>query len=318
LEDLGLQYDYVTEKRIINGILDSENFKVLWLPHTHALNPATADVIKAFTDRGGAVIADTMPGRFDHHLAPRPSPDLAELFNGESGRLFERELARYERRYDEETDGRDESWGSQFRDALKTLLTDVGIECPVRIEGSDGPLPPRIEMVRWTRRGIELIGVFHYPAVFRDRQEWPPPAQIRLSWEKPRAVHVLQEESSPGADRVTGIELVVPVGRARFAVLSPDRLDPVQLAVNRSVKQGNIVSARIKTGRKSVRPLLLQGWMPDGTEAMWMRKSLVLEDGNTLVELPLAYNEEPGTWKLTATDWFAGSIAEATFEVGSM
>lgn len=315
LEDLGLQYDYVTEKRIINGILDSENFKVLWLPHTHALNPNAVDVIKAFAERGGVVIADTMPGRFDHHLAPRPKPDLAELFSGESGRLFDHDLARYERRYDEETDGRDEPWGAQCRDELKALLTDVGIECPVRIEGADGPLPPRIEMVRWTRGDIELVGVFRYPAVFRDRPEWPPSERVRLSWENPRTAYILREEASPGADLVTEVELTVPVGRARFVILSPDRLNPVQLAVSRSVKQGNSVSARIKTGSPSARPVWLQGWIQDGTEALWIRKALVVEGGKAVIDLPVAYNDQPGTWKLRATDWFTGSIAEAAFEV---
>jgi hypothetical protein len=315
LEDLGLQYNYVTEKRIMNGILDPAVYKVLWLPETHALNPEAAAEIREFTNQGGVVLADTMPGNFDHHLAPLPEPDLADLFGGKQGRLFEHDLARYDPRRDEKPDGRDEASGAQLREYLKVLLTDVGIECPVSMEGSDGPLPPRIEMVRWKRADNEMIGVFHYPAVFRDRPEWPPPAKVRLSWDEPRAVHVIQEKAIPDKTRVKGIDLEVPVGRAKFVILSPAPLSPVKLSADKAVKQGDTISVTLHMKNTSARPVWFRGWAPDGEEAMWISRAMVVEDGKASIDIPVAHNEQPGTWKLQATDWFSGAMVEAGYEV---
>jgi hypothetical protein len=315
LEDLGLQYNYVTEKRILSGILDPAIYKVLWLPETHALNPEAAGAIREFTNRGGVVLADTIPGNFDHHLAPLPEPDLADLFGGKQGRLFEHDIARYDPRRDEKPDGRDEASGAQLREDLKALLTDAGIECPVSIQGSGGPLPPRIEMVRWKRGDNEMIGVFHYPAVFRDRPEWPPPAKVRLSWDEPRAVHVIQGKGSPGESRVKEIDLEVPVGRAKFVILSPDPMTPVQLSASKTVKQGDTVSVSFKTQDRSARPMWFRGWAPDGEEAMWISKAMVVENGHASIEIPIAHNELPGTWTLRAVDWFTGATVETVFEV---
>ena len=261
------------------------------------------------------MLADTMPGNFDHHLAPLPEPDLADLFGGKQGRLFEHDLARYDPRRDEKPDGRDEASGAQLREYLKVLLTDVGIECPVSMEGSDGPLPPRIEMVRWKRADNEMIGVFHYPAVFRDRPEWPPPAKVRLSWDEPRAVHVIQEKAIPDKTRVKGIDLEVPVGRAKFVILSPAPLSPVKLSADKAVKQGDTISVTLHMKNTSARPVWFRGWAPDGEEAMWISRAMVVEDGKASIDIPVAHNEQPGTWKLQATDWFSGAMVEAGYEV---
>jgi len=170
-------------------------------------------------------------------------------------------------------------------------------------------------MVRWKRGENELIGVFHYPVGFHDGANPRPPARVRLTWGEPRAVHVLLLEGSPGRPRLEAIDLEVPAGRAAFVILSPEPMDPVRLSVDESVRQGGMLSARLETKTKLARPVWLRGVMPDGEEAMWINKVLMIEGGDASVEIPLAHNERPGTWRLRAVDWFTGSTVEATYEV---
>ena len=133
------------------------------------------------------MISDTMPGRFDHHLAPLPEPDLAELFDGQKGRLFEHELARYERRLREDADGRDEPWGAQLRENLKALLTDVGIECPVSMEGA----------VESAAIGIYVDGIQRAPYFTSRNGQWPHGIRSRTCEKK--SVLCAEWKRSPGS-----------------------------------------------------------------------------------------------------------------------
>ena len=48
---------------------------------------------------------------------------------------------------------------------------------------------------------------------------------------------------------------------------------------------------------KSARPVWLRGWMPNGEEPMWINEAMVVEDGKASIHIPVAYNEQRGTWK---------------------
>lgn len=80
LHDLGLQYNYVTDDAIRAGQWDSKGCKVVILSSTFALSPETAKALRAFVERGGAVIADVRPGFYDHHARPHdPTGKTAAL-----------------------------------------------------------------------------------------------------------------------------------------------------------------------------------------------------------------------------------------------
>jgi hypothetical protein len=72
LSQLGLQPRFVSA-----AMLPELRDKVLILPDTLALSPADARAIAAFAARGGLVIADTSPGRYDAHSRRLPQPALA-------------------------------------------------------------------------------------------------------------------------------------------------------------------------------------------------------------------------------------------------
>lgn len=64
VEDLGMQYRYVSTKEVEGGGLRGGEFKVLMLPYTQILTPKEVAEIEAFTKAGGTVVADLRAGTF--------------------------------------------------------------------------------------------------------------------------------------------------------------------------------------------------------------------------------------------------------------
>jgi len=67
LEDLGLQYKYVSYEEIEQGKLMERGYKVLILPYSQSLSQKEAEEIERFVREGGMVIADLRPGIMDEH-----------------------------------------------------------------------------------------------------------------------------------------------------------------------------------------------------------------------------------------------------------
>ncbi|MGQ9731406.1 MAG: beta-galactosidase trimerization domain-containing protein [Candidatus Zipacnadales bacterium] len=78
--DLGLDFRYLTTKMLMDGQLDTSEFKVLLLPMTQALSAAEAAAIRRFAENGGTVIADVRPGIYDGHCKPLMPGALDDLF----------------------------------------------------------------------------------------------------------------------------------------------------------------------------------------------------------------------------------------------
>jgi len=80
LEDLGYQARFVHQDHLLGGALESQGFKVLILNRALCLSDAEAAAIRAFSSRGGVVIADHLCGVFDEHGKAREKGALDDLF----------------------------------------------------------------------------------------------------------------------------------------------------------------------------------------------------------------------------------------------
>lgn len=80
IEDLGMQYDYITTEQIEKGILQKSKYKVLLLPYTQILTEKEVKEIKEFVKRGGNVIADLRTGSFSVEGKPLKKGTLDDLF----------------------------------------------------------------------------------------------------------------------------------------------------------------------------------------------------------------------------------------------
>lgn len=284
-------------------------YKVLFLPQTHALNPNAAEAIAHFARRGGTVVADIVPGRFDHHLAPLRELALASFF-AQGGRaiLFNYDLAAYERARGEALDERDTHNGAALRRDLAALLAKAGVRCPVQMQvRKEGQAPVRVELVRWRRGSVELLGVFHYPIGFWDNAPASPPARVRLCFDPPTYAHLVG--AAPEAAGPSGeIELEIPPGRMKFVVTSPEAIKPLRMEVAPRTAQTLAVSLKGAAGHSQPAHLVAVG--QDGKALPWFDEIVVLEGGAATVQVPLAVDGDPQLKAIRVTDWFSGKTQE--------
>lgn len=85
LEDLGLQYEYLSYEQIESGALMKERWRVLVLPHSQALSGKEAEGIRGFVRSGGLVLADLAPGVMDEHCKRLPGGFLDDVFGVKQG-----------------------------------------------------------------------------------------------------------------------------------------------------------------------------------------------------------------------------------------
>jgi len=78
--ELGLDFRYVTSGMLKQGALDPAEFRILVLPMTQALSPEEAQIIGAYAEAGGTVVADVRPGIYDGHCKPIMPGALDDLF----------------------------------------------------------------------------------------------------------------------------------------------------------------------------------------------------------------------------------------------
>ncbi len=77
---VGMQFTYVTDRRLLQAPLDPRDCKVLILPRAEALSNETAQAIRAYAEAGGTVIADVRPGLYTDHCTRRQTGCLDALF----------------------------------------------------------------------------------------------------------------------------------------------------------------------------------------------------------------------------------------------
>jgi hypothetical protein len=80
VEDLGLQYNFVSYEQVETDELINGGYKVLLLPESVAMSPLEAQKIREFVEAGGTVIADNMTGTMDEHCRRLAHGQLDDLF----------------------------------------------------------------------------------------------------------------------------------------------------------------------------------------------------------------------------------------------
>lgn len=80
IEDLQVQYDFVSSTQLAAGDLNSGKFRIFILPESIALSDAEAEQIRAFTRNGGIVVADFRTALLNQHCRDLGRGQLDELF----------------------------------------------------------------------------------------------------------------------------------------------------------------------------------------------------------------------------------------------
>jgi len=80
IEDLGLQYDFISYEQVERGELIGKGYKVFIMPSSIAISPREAEEIRKFVENGGILIVDGMVGLMDEHCKTLEKGLLDDLF----------------------------------------------------------------------------------------------------------------------------------------------------------------------------------------------------------------------------------------------
>lgn len=92
INDLGLQFDFVSSEDVATKGIANDKYKVVILPLAFALSNEEVQRLQEFVTRGGVVIADAAPGWFDQHCAWQTNDKLNQLFGISTAASDKREL----------------------------------------------------------------------------------------------------------------------------------------------------------------------------------------------------------------------------------
>jgi len=210
-------------------------------------------------------------------------------------------------------------------DVLRNIFSVSGVEWPLALVDEEGKRHRNIEAMRWqTGRGIEVVAL-NGPT----RNTWPEfPAvsapfkgldtAVPVTVHLPRQMYAYEMRTGRRSDGPTN-KFVTGVRPwwATLLVLSERELRPPALTMVKDIAtRGEVFRLEVTIAdAQGMNALKLRGTGPDGRDAPWYSRSVIVKDGAATIELPIAYNERPGTWVVTVTDLYTDESATASFRV---
>ncbi|PYV44085.1 MAG: hypothetical protein DMG06_07935, partial [Acidobacteria bacterium] len=147
LNDLGLQFDFVSYDQVEQGQLTNGKYKVFILPFSMALSPREVEAITEFAQQGGIVIADAAAGMMDDHCAWQPDGLLNDFFGIKTVSSEKRKLT---------------------STSTVTTNADEDVVGESRTAGITGPITVTSEGTSWGVRTEDLSGLEAVEAAIRE------------------------------------------------------------------------------------------------------------------------------------------------------
>jgi hypothetical protein len=297
---VGLEPRVVTPELIEKGALHSD-IRVLILPRVLALSEREAAEMRRFVARGGAVIADGVPGSFDQHGRRLTKPLLAGLFRktprkGKSDATFlDTPLGR--------------------GDELMHILAAAGVEPAFTITRPDGSRVLNIETQLW-RNGTTTI-----LALQRDAGEAAgEPESVLLTLRDIARVYDLRAGALQETAR--SLELPIdPIGPTLLALSAGPGSTPTIAGAARVVADGTAMITFSLPQAKATGPavvvLRVELLDPFGEVVSGRSVNLLLHGVPVAKRFDFASDDATGKWRIRATDVLTGNSASKDLEVAT-
>ncbi len=189
---------------------------------------------------------------------------------------------------------------------LSGLFAEAGVRPQVRLVDAKGQRERNVEILRWRSGDATLVGVF---------REAGQASQARLTLSEPGRVHDLRNRTAVGPTHSVAVD-VLP-SRATFFALTGAMVPPAKVSVQpATLQQGQVGKVALKTGQTAgMRAVLLTAQTPDGKEADWLRRVVMVPPEGANAALPVALNDPAGTWRIEARELFTNKVTEASVVV---
>ncbi len=308
-EHAGLQPRFVSARAIGTGALRSGDYRILMLPGTIALSPDEAREIRDFVAKGGVAIAYGEPGVFDGHGRRAAKSLLSDLFpsaaagTGASvvfgkGKAFYLPTAHSADRGDVPE--------------VAAILTAAGVTSPFPLTGADGGRANDVETHVFDDGKAAIVAL---------QRDLPAPAGIFSAFARPDSTEAVVV-TLPHPLYVYDIRARLALGRTDRLALALGPVEPILLAMSEApfgspslagpaaAHAGATVEFLVHTGFAGGFDVIHFDVVdPDGHLVAHYSGNVLVRRGVATRLLPLAVNDEAGTWKIRARDLLGGATA---------
>jgi hypothetical protein len=342
----GVNYHFVTTRKIERKELDAKKVKLLVLPLSTAISDLESKEMESYVSAGGILLASGSTGQMDGHCAlveagqldkvlglkRTGKPNLASQKVSGKGQLFGEtlECSGLEIRLDAllRTDGAQIVLGVGEVPVLTVRTVGKGKAVffngafsELSSKGEEGAaLTARAFRALMKEAGIEpLLGIeprgsaraytfsLGTDVLVSFIGKEPGNATIRLT----RKAHVYDCLNGKHIGEQDTISRTEQDGLFGLYCLASGKSREPQLDAPREASRGGVMRVRVSLPKGEGRILRLDPYRPDGTWVRTLRRFIRLPDTQAEAAIPFALNEPAGVWTLTLTDLATGMTATA-------
>lgn len=325
LSDLKIPFRYVTREMLEKGI--DTKYRVLVMPAVHALSEKERISVCSFLRRGGRVVADLAPGRFDEHGRLVTSGPLS----GVGIDVIGADLAEYESVDLGGAAGENASVvgvtgekGRELRRRVSAALERAGIRPFVSVRDAKGAEYPCTAV--WREDGPNGVFAMHLEP---QGNKYGRPSEFgtlagRFDFTKgdaviahlPRKAHVYDIRAREYVGFTDTIKTTLIPGYTRIYAVLDKRPGEITVAGADCVICGETARfAFAVAGTTGAQTFHAELIAPDGARPVAFRRNFRCEDGRGEYVFETAFNEKPGAWTLEVRHANTGRTVKRRIEV---
>lgn len=311
VEDLGLQYRFVSYVQVADGELLRRGYRVLILPRSTALSATEAREIRAFAARGGVVIADGEPGVFDEHCRKLTAPSLAGV------QMTRWNMLPY---YQDRLIGKE----ADLRREAAALFGRAGVRPEFAVVDELNRTPVGVETHTFRNGAVTVVGLLSNPELRVD-ELGPPDFKSNGRFEKNREVRIVL----PGELYVYDVRGRIALGKRKDVRFKLNPYEPAMFAFAREAlpELHAIVPPIASRGETVPVGFRFDGPAPAAVHVLHVEVrdsagkvnldysgNLIATGGAAVKTIPFAVNDVPGKWTIRVRDVLTGYHDEAAVD----
>lgn len=330
IQDEGLQYNFVSYDQIPQGELLKRGYHVLVLPESSSLSAAEASAIREFVADGGVAIASGMPGTYDEHSKKLSQSSLADLFGGANTQpvnvhdfgkgkaiLLNVNLVNY-------LEARLQGKEGPVHQQIGQLLRDNGVHPEFVVGDAKGNPITGVDVHVFANGGVRLVTLQSNPQQ-RVNELGPPDFRSNERFSKPVPVHLRLPSDMYIYDTMAGkslgqhkeLALTMDPYRPTILAVSDAPLPTMQVAVPAQAQRGSVLDVAVRSVPAQADTSIFNVDVRD-PQGKWMpyySGNLIVHQGAGVKSIPLASNEQTGTWTVTVHDILSGQTVTRNVQV---
>ena len=194
-------------------------------------------------------------------------------------------------------------------DLIRSLFTGAGVEPPVELTDASGNPVRDTEIIAWKGPGVEFLALYGAMDLMGRRMNYIAKDE-KVNVALPDARHVYDLRDGAYLGEVDRFETTKLGNRATFLVLSEEALNPPSVDTS-GARRGERITVNVSYPESAAtHAVRLRVTHPDGTDAEWHDQVLIVPPGGAQANLPIAHNDPPGEWTLTARNLYTQQTTE--------